>query len=84
MVVDDRSWFLDEQPGDGTRYMLHVTVDHHGGYLVAWKDALMFWWTDAAPGSHLDLLAYGRGKPNKHTTTMVSTILDRCIRSRRD
>ena len=38
------AYWVCVQPGDGTRYSLHIIADRYGGWLVVWKDAKeMFW-----------------------------------------
>lgn len=38
------TWFFEFQPGDGTRYAIHVQTDYHGGWLVAWRDVGALFW----------------------------------------
>ena len=38
------SQYIVFQPGDGTRYALHITLDYHGGWLVVWRDARAVFW----------------------------------------
>jgi len=38
------TWFFEFEPGDGTRYAIHVQSDYHGGWLVAWRDAASLFW----------------------------------------
>ena len=33
------AYWLCVQPGDGTRYSLHIIEDRYGGWLVIWKEA---------------------------------------------
>ncbi len=41
------TWFFEFEPGDGTRYAIHVQTDYYGGWLVAWRDAqALFWLSD--------------------------------------
>lgn len=77
MIVETRyesnvpTHYLVFQPGDGTRYALHVQLDYYGGWLVVWKEGRMLFWVN----ENLDEIKQIVG--NKYSADMVL----KCLRS---
>jgi hypothetical protein len=47
-IIDnmEAAHYIVFQPGDGTRYALHIQDDYYGGWLVVWKEGKMLFWVN--------------------------------------
>jgi len=53
---------LVAEPGNGTRYALHLSEDPHGGIVVCWPDQGWIGWASADTPGQLFQLPRGAGR----------------------
>ena len=66
------AYWVCVQPGDGTRYSLHIIADRYGGWLVIWKDARETYWVS----SGLDEIKSIDGRGGQYNKDAILDILN--------
>jgi len=70
------AYWISVQPGDGTRYNLHIVEDRYGGWLVIWKEAKEMYWVNKRLDEIKPIVPREYGTYNEK---MILDILNECV-----